>query len=87
MVKALKRKLDCEKREESHHTYFDFFHEDMLVASTYVSRGAGGNDLDDYLLGEMAGQIGVSKYTFVEMVRCTKDKNHVLTELKERGAL
>ena len=86
VIRALRRKLRCTARN-AHHIYYDFVVDDMIVGSPYVSHGSGGGDLDDFLLGMMAEELGVSKRTFVDMVRCTKNRDDIIAELRESGAL
>lgn len=80
VVRCLRGKLKGVRREGKHHTYFDVEHDGMIIADTYVSRGADG-DIDDYLIVQMSRQLGVDKQTFIDAVSCTKSRDQVVQEI------
>jgi len=74
-------------KENSHHRYryYEFWHNDKLVARTYSSHN--DQELNDYLIKSMAKQCLMSKNFFVEFARCTKSKADYINLLEEQGGI
>lgn len=70
---------------ESHHHYYEFWHEGKLVAKTYSSHS--GKTLDSYLITAMKKQCKMDKEFFIEFAKCTKSKDDYLEVLKTNGFL
>jgi hypothetical protein len=83
--RALISKLKCVSRE-GHHTYFDFYVDNVLIASTYMSHGKG-KEIGDFLSKQMAKQLLVTRSFFEELVRCTKSLEEYLETLRQNGHL
>lgn len=83
VVRCLTGKLECTK-EETHHTFYYLEQDGVLISYTYVSHGSG-KDLDDYLIGKMAKQLGITKTTFRGAVACTKSRADVIEEVESRA--
>jgi len=56
--------------DESHHHYYEFWHNGKLISRTYTSHG--GEDINDHLISAMRKQCNMEKDFFVEFVKCTK---------------
>jgi hypothetical protein len=54
----------------SHHRYFIYHTEAGLKSKIKTKTSHGGRELDDWLLGQMAKQCGVSKKDFLDLVDC-----------------
>ena len=72
-------------KENSHHKYYEFWHDNKLVARTYTSHS--GQELNDYLIASMAKQCGMPKNFFVEFAKCTKSKEDFVKLLREKGEI
>lgn len=71
---------------ESHHVYFRLVHNGVVTeAVTYMSHG--GKEIDDYLQGRMARQIGLKLAEFQELIRCPLSHEELLKILIERGKI
>ncbi|KAA3439900.1 hypothetical protein [Rufibacter hautae] len=70
-------------KESSHHHYYEFWHDNKLVARTYSSHN--GQELNDFLIASMAKQCGMPKKFFIEFAKCTKSKEDFINLLKEKG--
>jgi hypothetical protein len=58
----------------THHRYFIYYTEAGLKSRIHTKTSHGGRDLDDWLLGQMAKQCGVSRKDFLELVDCPLDR-------------
>ncbi|MCE6991920.1 hypothetical protein [Dyadobacter sp. CY323] len=67
-------------QSDTHHHYFEFHHEGVLMSRTYTSHS--GKDIDDYLITQMAKQCLMKRPFFIEFVECTKSKEDYLTTLQ-----
>ncbi|WP_158825734.1 hypothetical protein [Mucilaginibacter lacusdianchii] len=67
----------------SHHHYYEFWHEGKLIAQTYTSHS--GDTLDDYLIGSMKKQCKMEKNFFIEFAKCTKSKEDYIESLIQKG--
>ncbi len=76
----LRNKLRCEVDSVRKHTFFYVVHDGKRVAQTHTSHGSD-EDLWDARIGEMAGQLKVTKQMFVEVVSCTKSRDEYVVEL------
>lgn len=77
---ALTGKLECEI-DETHHHYYVYRHNSMIVTKTRMSHGRD-KDVGDFLIGKMAQQMKVSKAFFIDLVSCTKSHEDYRNELK-----
>jgi len=59
-------------QDDSHHHYYEFWHNGQLVSRTYTSHS--GEDINDYLVSAMRKQCYMNKAFFIEFVKCTKSK-------------
>ena len=59
-------------KRETHHSYYDYYHDGKLIAYTYTSHSK--KDLDSYLISQMSRQCGMPKSFFVDFCRCTKSQ-------------
>lgn len=57
------------QRKHIHYAYVDLKGR-TTVARTMISHDAGGNDIDDRLLGKMAKQAGLNRKDFENLVDC-----------------
>ena len=70
---------------ESHHHYFEFWHEGKLIAKTRSSHNNQG--INDYLIKSMASGCQMPKKFFIEFCKCTKNKEDYIELLLEKGDL
>lgn len=66
---------------ESHHHYFEFWHQDKLIARTRTSHN--NQDINSYLISSMSKECRMPKQFFIEFCKCTKDKKDYITLLEE----
>lgn len=64
----------------SHHRFFIYYTQQGEKTAVRTRTSQGGNELDDFLLGQMAKQCHLTKSAFLELVDCTLDQ--VAYELK-----
>ena len=55
----------------SHHRFFIYHTQSGEKTAVRTRTSQGGNELDDYLLGQMAKQCHLTKVAFLELVDCT----------------
>ena len=67
------------------HNFFEFHHDEKLVAITKVSRGT--KPIYDTLISCMANQIKVSTGFFKQFATCTKSQKDYINELVKRGII
>ena len=79
--RALERKLGCETQNLSHRVFL-FSMNGRVVAKTHTSHG-GDDDLGDFLIKNMADQLGVPKRLFIELVKCTKSRADIEAVLRQ----
>lgn len=72
-------------KSESHHHYFEFWHEDKLIVRTRTSHN--NQDLNDYLISAMAKQCLMPKKFFKDFCRCTKSREEYISLLEENGEI
>jgi len=73
-------------KEQSHHTYFSFFHNGKKTAIyTYLSHGK--KEISKTLRSKMADQLRLSPSDFDEVVDCTKSKEELTRYYEESGLL
>ena len=72
-------------KSNSHHRYYEFWHEDKLIAKTYSSHNS--EPIDDYLIGSMRRQCNMDKPFFIEFAKCTKSKEDYILLLKKEGLI
>jgi len=89
VLKATKTKQSLKKKgftqDNSHHHYFEFWHEGKVIATTYTSHN--NEDIDDYLIKAMSKQCLMDKPFFVEFVKCTKSQDDYISLLKSKGEI
>lgn len=89
VLKATKTKQSLRKKgftqDESHHHYFEFWHEGKVIATTYASHN--DEDINDYLIKAMSRQCLMDKSFFIEFVKCTKSKDDYIGLLKSKGEI
>lgn len=62
------------RETDTHHRYFVYHTEAGLKSRIRTKTSHGGRDLDDWLLGQMAKQCGVSRKDFLDLVDCPLDQ-------------
>lgn len=72
-------------KSDSHHHYYEFWHEGKLIAKTYTSHN--GQDLNEYLIGSMSKQCIMPKKFFIEFAKCTKSSADYVKLLQECGEI
>jgi hypothetical protein len=89
VLKATKTKQSLKKKgfiqDDSHHHYFEFWHDGKVIATTYTSHN--NEDIEDYLIKAMSKQCLMDKPFFVEFVKCTKSKDDYINLLKSKGEI
>lgn len=60
--------------ENSHHRFFIYYTQQGEKTAVRTRTSQGGNELDDFLLGQMAKQCHLPKPAFLELVDCTLDQ-------------
>lgn len=60
--------------ENSHHRFFIYYTQQGEKTAVRTRTSQGGNELDDFLLGQMAKQCHLTKTAFLELVDCTLDQ-------------
>lgn len=89
LLKATKTKQSLKKKgfiqDDSHHHYFEFWHQGKVIATTYTSHN--GEDINDYLIKAMSKQCLMDKSFFVEFIKCTKSKDDYIKLLKLKGEI
>ena len=89
VLKAIKTKQSLKKKgfteDNSHHHYFEFWHDGKVIATTYTSHNS--EDIDDYLIKAMSRQCLMDKPFFVEFIKCTKSKEDYIILLKSKGEI
>ena len=72
-------------QDESHHHYFEFWHDGKIIATTYTSHN--NEDIDDYLIKAMSKQCLMDKPFFIEFIKCTKSKDDYIELLISKGEI
>ena len=89
VLKATKTKQSLKKKgfteDNSHHHYFEFWHNGKVIATTYTSHNS--EDIEDYLIKAMSRQCLMDKPFFVEFIKCTKSKEDYISLLKSKGEI
>lgn len=89
VLKATKTKQSLKKKgfiqDNSHHHYFEFWHDGKVIATTYTSHN--NEDIDDYLIKAMSKQCLMDKPFFVEFIKCTKSQDDYISLLKSKGEI
>lgn len=89
VLKATKTKQSLRKKgfiqDDSHHHYFEFWHDGKVIATTYTSHN--NEDIDDYLIKAMSKQCLMDKPFFVEFIKCTKSQDDYIKLLKLKGEI
>jgi len=89
VLKATTTKQSLQKKgftkDNSHHHYFEFWHDGKVIATTYTSHN--NEDIDDHLIKAMSRQCLMDKPFFVEFVKCTKTKDDYISLLKSKGEI
>lgn len=60
--------------ENSHHRFFIYYTQNGEKTAVRTRTSQGVNELDDFLLGQMAKQCHLTKPAFLELVDCTLDQ-------------
>ena len=60
--------------ENSHHRFFIYYTQQGEKTAVRTRTSQGGNELDDFLLGQMAKKCHLTKPVFLELVDCTLDQ-------------
>lgn len=60
--------------EHSHHRFFIYYTQQGEKTAIRTRTSQGGNELDDFLLGQMAKQCHLTRAAFLELVDCTLDQ-------------
>jgi len=62
------------RQSDTHHRFFIYHTEAGLKSKIRTKTSHGGQDLDNWLLGQMAKQCGVSRKDFLDLVDCPLDR-------------
>jgi hypothetical protein len=79
--KALVAKLGFEERE-GHHRIFRLYLDGRLVARTFFSLGQ--RDLTEFLIGQMARQMRLSRQEYLSAVECPLDRESYYALVRQR---
>lgn len=71
--------------ENSHHRFFIYYTQQGEKTAVRTRTSQGGNELDDFLLGQMAKQCHLTKPAFLELVDCTLDQAAYEKRLSDRN--
>ncbi|MCA0428809.1 MAG: hypothetical protein LCH37_15340 [Bacteroidetes bacterium] len=82
--KNLKKKGFVEN-EKADHRFFEFYHNEKMICKTKVSHNS--QDIDDYLISNMAKQVKLSKNDFIALVECTLSQNGYEEKLRISGLI
>jgi hypothetical protein len=83
VCKSLKKKGFVQSNGD--HKYYELFHEGKMILHTKVSHN--GQDINDYLIGQMKNQCMIEKKEFLDLINCPLSKEDYLALLKEKGLL
>lgn len=73
--------------ENSHHRFFIYYSQQGEKTAIRTRTSQGGNELDDFLLGQMAKQCHLTRPDFLELVDCTRSQAAYEDELVRQGRL
>lgn len=73
--------------EHSHHRFFIYYTRNGEKTAIRTRTSQGGNELDDFLLGQMAKQCQLTKHAFLELVDCTLDQAAYESRLVENNKI
>ena len=73
-------------REDSHHIYYKFCI-DGKVTSVYTYVSHGNQEVDSYLLRQMADQIGLNVDEFKQFIDCHLDREHYMEIIRQKGII
>ena len=71
--------------ENSHHRFFIYYTQAGEKTAVRTRTSQGGNELDDYLLGQMAKQCHLTKANFLQLVDCPFSQTAYENQLAEGG--
>jgi hypothetical protein len=71
------------RQVDSHHRYFVYHTRSGLKSRIRTKTSHGGRDLDDWLLGQMAKQCGVTRNEFLDLVDCPLDQKTYETKVAD----
>ena len=74
-------------QDNSHHKYFIYHSLSGKKTMARTKTSHGSDDLDDYLLGEMARQCFLTKKQFLDLVNCPMQRPQYEAALTARGKL
>ncbi len=81
--KALNKKGFTERSGD--HIYFEYFHNNKLILHTKISHN--GQDINNYLIGQMKNQCKLEKDEFLALINCTLSKEGYEKKLQDQGLL
>lgn len=86
VIKALKKK-GFVKVEKTNHTFYCLEDQNgkRTQIRTFVSRN--GQDINDYLISNMAKQVKLSKTQFLDLINCPLSYEKYIEILSEQGAI
>lgn len=73
--------------EHSHHRFLLYYTQTGEKTAVRTRTSQGGNELDDFLLGQMAKQCHLTKPAFLELVDCTLDQDSYEQRLSDQDRL
>lgn len=73
--------------ENSHHRFYIYYTQQGEKTAVRTRTSQGGNELDDFLLGQMAKQCRLTKPVFLELVDCTLDQASYEEKLSDANML
>ena len=86
IVRSLKKKGFIDAKHKSiDHKYFEFYHNDKLVAHTKLSHSS--KEIDSFLIKKMSEQCKLSKNEFADLVNCPLSQNDYILILNEKELL
>lgn len=71
------------KESTSHHMYYELWHDGKFILHTYVSHN--GQEINDYLIGQMSKQCKLNKSDFKKFAKCTLTQEGYIKILKGEG--
>ena len=75
------------ERKEGDHSYFNYFTKAGKKTRVFTKTSHGCKELDDSLLGLMAGQCKLSRQNFDLLIECPLDRDTYERKLVEGGAI
>jgi len=75
------------QQTNTHHRYFVYYTSSGAKTAVRTRTSQGAGEIDDYLLGQMSRQCGLSKADFLQLVDCPLDRAGYEALLRNSGQL